>query len=936
MACPFVPAQLTPVVLGSLTDGRRPCRMMISMRITVGEPDVPQNEEVRNRHDRTRWSAMSIAFCLAGVMALLSFLAPSSLRFGTLTSSAAGSSAGGPLVLAGESPRLLTVDVRSMDGVSSGDVVFSTNQPGGEQPGLTVSAGNDGGASVSLPTGLETPDTTIEVPADRFTVVYTASGATATVRVSSAGGSVERSGVPVVMTGVYTPSRADLTWQLDTLPTGSTPSVWGIALWSGSAIILLVVMGLAIRGLRRQRLTTRLDWRVGSVVAIFWGAMALLLRANFDDGWILAQSRLFKDYGWFSMYWENAALPAPTGYLWEWAMGLVAGIVDYQYAMTRLLASATMWFLAWYLIDRALRSRGSTGASRIVAFASFAAVAAGIGMNVRPEFFTAFLASVVLLLATRPTAPFGTRGLIAAMLSGVAIGSHPAGWVVALPAAAVLMRDVRAVDGLRSRLLAILGGIAAAGASLAVVVTIDSSASVALPAIDFLSAGPLQGKNPFDELARVNDLAGMSPNFRMGLAIVLIGAALMLGWLLQPSESPDGFLILCAALSASGLALTTSKWAAHTAAIAPAVALVVGLAWPLLARTRTRALAIVVALSLTVVWSFRGDVSLGGEYGGHGSSLPGDQLFTGPEIAWKIALALLLVGAVLFAVVVASRKRRHVLLAVAAGWVILVPNLAVAGTSAVEVHRAGERWSLTSQHLKPTSDCGAAQAMPVFLDQSGTLADPTQLELTTVRGQATQRVSIGPSDADVAVWTSSVAPDDTRLRLVSQAGTVDFVRHPSLGSDYSIWTAPVSTGDRGAQVVVSSASEESLQWSQPMTGRVGFWGSEASGKKVLSAPFTILQIPCTRPAPLPLDTLTSTTPLVWTGDVFLSPPWWLPVRIAGPSAVFSVSAGEGPVGLNVAMVAPTDLAQEMRPATCRTGWFWLTLQGCEAAEVVDG
>ena len=106
------------------------------------------------------------------------------------------------------------------------------------------------------------------------------------------------------------------------------------------------------------------------------------------------------------------------------------------------------------------------------------------------------------------------------------------------------------------------------------------------------------------------------------------------------------------------------------------------------------------------------------------------------------------------------------------------------------------------------------------------------------------------------------------------------------------------------------------------------WGNNASGKQVLQAPYTILQIPCTRPLPLPLDTLTDNALLVWTGDVFQSPDWWLPVRLARSNPVYSVSAAAGPVGLNTSVMAPTELGREMRPAKCVTGWLSTAVAGC--------
>lgn len=875
---------------------------------------------------RKRWLVMTAMSAMAGVLALASFFAPATVRFATLSSSDVPA-VGGPLVLASESPRELVLEVASLRGVDDDGTVLSTSPAPEGEGALTVKAVQGGGALVSSPAAVGEQNVMLEVPGAPFTVTYVASGATASVTVSTAAGTLSAQGVPVEMTGVYTPSDADVTWELQTFPSGSTPTVIAMVLWAAAATLIAGVLALAVLGLPSRRPRVALDARWAALAGLVWLGLALLHRAHFDDGWILAQARLYEGYGWFSMYWENAALPAPTGYLWEWAFRLLAELSDYQYALTRVLSSAIVWFLAWYLVDRALRYQGATGTSRLIAFAVVAAVGGGIGMNVRPESFTAMLAAGILLLATRAPARFSSTGIVAAVLTGLAIGSHPAGWVVALPAAAVVIRDAAAMTEWGSRALLLIGSAAAAGATLATVVSVDSSGAVALPAIEYLSAGPLQGKNPLDELARVNDVAGMSPNFRMGLAMVLLALALSLGWLLRSGSSKNSFLIVCSVLSISGLALTTSKWAAHTAAVAPATAVAIALSWPLVARTTVRGVAAIFGLVLVAVWSFRGDVNLGWEYLGHGSSLPGDQLFTSAATAWTAALLWLGLAALLGGVLLALPISRAVTAGIAASFVVLVPSLAITTTSAIEVIRAQDEWSLTTQHLKPTSDCGAAEEMPVFFDEDGTLADPTALPVQEVTKDASRSITVPPDAQEVAVWVTSTAGPSVRVRIVGESGAVDLERHEPDGADFAMWTGRLDSVSAG-QLRLVNPRGESLAWSAPQFGRIAMWGNNASGKQVLQAPYTILQIPCTRPLPLPLDTLTDNALLVWTGDVFQSPDWWLPVRLARSNPVYSVSAAAGPVGLNTSVMAPTELGREMRPAKCVTGWLSTAVAGC--------
>lgn len=872
--------------------------------------------------------AALILAVVAGLLAAVSLVAPATIDYAHISSADAPPS-GGPLVLAGESPRILSVRVDGVGGAGANAALLTTMGDLAAASGLTIRPGQDLTLGISAPGPLGTERVELQAQGLPLVVTYTSTGAAGAVTVQSPSGTETIETGRIGMDGIFTSPDAQVAWDLDTAATSSSPSTVALVAWALAVLALLAVAALAVSRLPRVRAAGRPRGLVLVGVAAFWVGAGLLMRANFDDGWILAQARLYSDYGWFSMYWENASLPAPTGYLWEWGLNLASSLAQYQYAFTRIVVTCVSWFFGWLLVDWSLRIQGASGNSRIVAFGAFAAVGAGIGMNVRPEAFTAMLAAVVLYCASLPASERGWRAVTVSLMSGIAIGSHPAGWVAALPAAAVVLHDVRAARSLGVRLLILAGSGAAALATLAVMVSVDMPAAVSLPAVDFLSAGPLQGRSPFDEFVRVSDLVGFPPSFRMGMAMCLLAVAFLLGWLLKPSGSAGGFLAGCAALSMAGLLLTSSKWAAHTAALTPAVAITAGLVWPDLSRTPKRLAGVAAALVFVVAWTFAGDVSLGDSYQGNVSGLPGDQLFTTPRTALVAAVALTGLGLLAVLGLIKAAMRGGAVAAGLAAWFMLIPIVAVASASGVEVARSEGSWSLTGQHLAPGDDCGAAAEMPILRTTSGALPDPLSISIDSQAPDTELEMPV-PTGADVvAVWTDAADDGHVGLELITGAAeAVPFVRNEPFGANRALWTAMLPAGQEGVTVRVTSSEGREVRMSAPTPGTVGPWAQHAQGEAVLAAPYSSLQIPCVTPLPLPLDTVTQPAPLVWVGDVRQSPSWWLPRRIAVASEVFALSAGPGPVGLNLATVRPTALAQLAEPRTCQTQWGSLTLESC--------
>ncbi len=140
---------------------------------------------------------------LSGVMAILSFVAPSTIRYATLSSADANVAGGGPLVRAGEGPREMTVSIDARGVTDAGQVLFTTDSAGNEGRGLTVQVGDDGRPAVFLTSGPGQDDTQITIPDAQFSLKYSAIGGRATVDVTSQAGTETISGATLIITGVY-------------------------------------------------------------------------------------------------------------------------------------------------------------------------------------------------------------------------------------------------------------------------------------------------------------------------------------------------------------------------------------------------------------------------------------------------------------------------------------------------------------------------------------------------------------------------------------------------------------------------------------------------------------------------------------------------------------------------------------------------------------
>ncbi|MEE9205546.1 MAG: arabinosyltransferase domain-containing protein, partial [Acidimicrobiia bacterium] len=372
---------------------------------------------------------------------------------------------------------------------------------------------------------------------------------------------------------------------------GSSPTLiqWGLLIVALGSILVVVRevvarMGAAIQNRPRHVWTRAGLGRIRLLDVAVLGTLLLwilFLPPFFDDGWVVARSRAYDDYGGFSTIYSADAAVFPFGYWFQLLQHLWFGLRTAPFIMRLpvLLLGIGTWF-GLRSVARSLdvpRSGPSTwlmGGVFVVGFGAWG--------SLRPEPLVAALVLASLALAIRFRS--GERGwVLAAWIAVIALAvtTHPAGVIASAPAIASWRR---LGDWARSDRES--GSVAVASLLTLVALTLvllffDSNLQTTLESYDASTGHSL---SVFDEPERYRLLAGNDEEAQfgtvirrahVGLMFVAAGAFLIrrLGGRRTMRDLAGWTLIVGLAL----LSLTPSKWPWHFGGLIAVAALVAAL-----------------------------------------------------------------------------------------------------------------------------------------------------------------------------------------------------------------------------------------------------------------------------------------------------------------------------------------------------------------------
>jgi Mycobacterial cell wall arabinan synthesis protein/EmbC C-terminal domain len=220
---------------------------------------------------------------------------------------------------------------------------------------------------------------------------------------------------------------------------------WTVAVVAIALVLLLVSVGRQTRPLRgipallsaARRHADRADLAFLASLSGWW----LIAPAFWDDGWIMARTRMFSSSGGFSHYYSTLGVNLPLDYWLEWAQHWLteASNALLVLRLPALLCLAATWFLSRWVLARVLAS--SVGESRVSVWSLAVTLLVGAmawGMTLRPEPFVAVLvigvmACMVRFVERETVAPIATSVVLVCL----AFSAHPAGIVALAPVLAV-------------------------------------------------------------------------------------------------------------------------------------------------------------------------------------------------------------------------------------------------------------------------------------------------------------------------------------------------------------------------------------------------------------------------------------------------------------------------------------------------------------------
>jgi len=852
------------------------------------------------------------------VSGVLSFAAPSEIRFAEVSGQGQPNEPG--LTLASVTPAVLEVSIPA--GAPCDTLLFSTMADPLSPTGLSVWSETDCSFRITSPQNPTAPIPERRIAAGDLTLRYESSGGKGRVRVDSSSTSpLEWEVSATNLDGIY--ASAQTAWSLKTHATGSTPSGQGkalsvIALGSFGILLIslltLVTKNLLPRSWPRFAVNPRLV-----VAAAVLGAGSLLLPPNFDDGWLLAEAKMRSVYGWFSTYFEDYSVPNPTGYWWQAITAQVWAQVPDSYATMRLLTSAVLWIVVWWLCERCMRSLELSVGARWLGLAAFLAMVLGTGLTLRQESFVALALAVVLVMGVQAYRAPLLAATVSATAGGVALATHQTGWVVALPAAVLVVRELVRAESRRWLFIMLPGSLFAA--ALAALLALDSSMSVALQSTAALSSGDLHDKTPFDEYLRVFDVLAKPAASRFALVCLVIAVVMIIAASLnRESGTRVVDTLLLTGSGIAGLMLTNSKWSAHYASVAPAVALALAVTAFLVMTTPKRRGVLVLGATFFAVWALVGQTRFGVEAWQtawlvndlQSSSLAGIQ---------RAGAVLLLLFAVLWAILWGASRGRAVTTGVtvtAMMIVALIPALTAMLALGRDGLRTQDQWTQTGALWGKGPECGIVSEAPF-----ATVA-PSSLRLRALPSSGVQENSrLEGSGPTLALWVSQDVSTEGSIRVEQRGREAVLVRSADPAATYEMWSSPVPSWfdrDLPSRTFVAGAGK-GTQLTNPLLTEVRGWDS--GPLPALAPPYLYIQALCLQPIPLIADALTD--PALSFSLDNNEAPWWLNTRITTNSPTFSLGAHER-VPMRVRMVLPTPVAQQLQLRRCKTPWFSIAWQ----------
>jgi hypothetical protein len=533
--------------------------------------------------------------------------------------------------------------------------------------------------------------------------------------------------------------RPDVAVEVETTPTGSSPSARQVIAQILAILALLVAVTYVLRAsaLNRHRDPPRQTSAVersslvtaSDVFVVGVAVTALVCTPAFwDDGWVRATIGGFSDLGSFSNFYTQADYAQPVGYWWSWLTRTWSpGESDLVFLriVPLVLIVISWWFLRRWVLDVVIPNPALRFA-RFIAALVFGLGSATFLMTLRPEPLIALLVTLVIVAVVRFSQQPGPRPLLAlGALVALALTTHQTGWVVALSALAVVpsaLRWSRARDGIaRVGVLVVVGLVGLALTAL--LLGLDSDWHLVRSGIASFRAGaPYQtsfvdlARTRFDLLEDLN-LVGLQ-RFWPVLTVVLAAAYLFVGFGVKDRTARlAGY---AAVTGYAGLLLPGSPWPWHFGALVPGAALLAVLAITRLLALDRAGLAglagLGIATSLALAWAM----------GSPGSWTAGDladHVWADlPHLAVWEWIALAAMGAVLGGVI-ASRWRGRVSrprgAVMGAGALILCAPLVMTWGLLLTDAAESSSWSYTRQALKEITGrdgCGIGDFLPVVAD----------------------------------------------------------------------------------------------------------------------------------------------------------------------------------------------------------------------------
>jgi hypothetical protein len=533
--------------------------------------------------------------------------------------------------------------------------------------------------------------------------------------------------------------RPDVAVEVETTPTGSSPSARQVIAQILALLAVLVAVAYVLRAsalnrhseplpptsaVERSSLVTASDLFVVGVAV----TALVCTPAFWDDGWVRATIGGFSDLGSFSNFYTQADYAQPVGYWWSWlARAWSPGEHDLVFLRIAplVLIVLSWWFLRRWVLDVITPSP----ARRFVR--SIASLVFGLGsatflMTLRPEPLIAFLVTLAIVAMMRFSRQPGPRPLLAlGALVALALTTHQTGWVVALSALAVVpsaLRWSRARDRVaRAGVLVVIGLV---GVALTVLLLgLDSDWHLVRSGIASFRAGAPYQTSPVD-LARTRfdlledlNLVGLQ-RFWPALAVVLAAAYLFVGFGVKDRAARlAGY---AAVTGYAGLLLPGSPWPWHFGALVPGAALLAILAITrLLALGRAGLVGLAglgIATSLALTWAM-------GSTGSWTAGDLADHVWADlPHLAVWEWTGLAVMGALLGSVAAsrwrgpASRPRGAVM---GAGALMLSAPLVMTWGLLLTDAAESSSWSYTRQALKEITGrggCGVGDFLPVVTD----------------------------------------------------------------------------------------------------------------------------------------------------------------------------------------------------------------------------